>query len=75
MHWQNEYTFEIHKKNKDIVWPTKRLSTGLTLVGVVEPMKYPQACAHRDVATMVAKNNVARVGSSGFSVSQYDSTT
>lgn len=71
MHWQNEYTFEIYKKNKDIVW----LSTGLTLVGVVEPMKYPQACAHRDVATMVAKNNVARVGSRGFSVSQYDSTT
>lgn len=46
-----------------------------TLVGVVEPMKYPHACAHREVATIVARNSVARVGSSGLSVSQYDSTT
>lgn len=47
----------------------------LTLVGIVDPMKYPQACAQRDVATIVARNNVALVGSSGLSVSQYDSTT
>lgn len=44
-------------------------------MGVVEPMKYPQACAHKDVATIVAKNNVARVGSNGLSVNQYDRTT